>query len=240
MRTLPNECLDSSGHDPERRCVLTGERAPKAKLIRLALGPDGQIAPDVRAKAPGRGAWVGVDRVTLAAAQAKGKLKGVLIHTLHAPALQLPDDLAARTEAALERATLDRFGMEARAGHVVTGSEAIATAARAGDVSALFHASDAGADGAKTLAQAWRVGSDAEGTGLHGLTLPVDRMALSAALGRANAVHVALTDAAAAERVLAILRRWMHFIAQPLPAWADTEIRRGLSPNETDQTKETI
>ena len=143
MRTLPNECLDSSGHDPERRCVLTGERAPKAKLIRLALGPDGQIAPDVRAKAPGRGAWVGVDRVTLAAAQAKGKLKGVLIHTLHAPALQLPDDLAARTEAALERATLDRFGMEARAGHVITGSEAIAKAARVGDVHALFHASDA-------------------------------------------------------------------------------------------------
>ena len=65
-------------------------------------------------------------------------------------------------------------------------------------------------------------------------------MALSAALGRANAVHVALNDVAAAARVLAILRRWMHFIAQPLPGWADTEIRGALSPNETEQTKETI
>ena len=50
--------------------------APRDELIRLALGPDGEVAPDVRARAPGRGAWIGVDRATLEAAQAKGKLQG--------------------------------------------------------------------------------------------------------------------------------------------------------------------
>src|SRR5687767_15929448 len=53
------------GHIPERKCVLSGAHDARDNLIRLALGPDGQVAPDVRARAPGRGAWIGVDRTTL-------------------------------------------------------------------------------------------------------------------------------------------------------------------------------
>ena len=45
---------------PERTCILTRRRGTRDELIRLALGPDGQVAPDARAKAPGRGAWIGV------------------------------------------------------------------------------------------------------------------------------------------------------------------------------------
>ena len=91
-------------NEPERRCIISGDRAPKGGLIRLALGPDGQVAPDVRARAPGRGAWIGVDRPALEAAMAKGKLKGVLIRAFKTGEVIVPDDLAARTEAALERA----------------------------------------------------------------------------------------------------------------------------------------
>ena len=41
----------------ERRCILTGDRAAPDHLVRLARAPDGAVLPDVRAKAPGRGAW---------------------------------------------------------------------------------------------------------------------------------------------------------------------------------------
>ena len=58
MRPLHNETETLA----ERRCILTGEHGPRAGLIRLALGPDGIVAPDVRARAPGRGAWIAVDR----------------------------------------------------------------------------------------------------------------------------------------------------------------------------------
>ena len=68
-----------------------------------------------------------------------------------------------------------------------------------------------GEDGRKKLAQAWRVGEDDEGSGREGLVLPVDRGTLSMALGRENAVHLALTDARAADRVLAHLSRWQFF-----------------------------
>ncbi|MGD9812036.1 MAG: YlxR family protein, partial [Sphingobium sp.] len=46
----------------ERRCILSGERASPDHLVRLALSPEGEVMPDVRAKAPGRGAWIGVSR----------------------------------------------------------------------------------------------------------------------------------------------------------------------------------
>ncbi|MCP6768919.1 YlxR family protein, partial [Klebsiella pneumoniae] len=62
----------------ERKCILSGETAARDALIRLAISPDGLVLPDVLARAPGRGAWIGVSREALEKALAKGKLKGAL------------------------------------------------------------------------------------------------------------------------------------------------------------------
>ena len=72
-------------------------------------------------------------------------------------------DHGARIEAQLQRATLDRLGLESRSGTLISGNEKIEQAARRGQVRLLLHASDAGEDGRKKLAQAWRVGEDDEG-----------------------------------------------------------------------------
>ena len=215
MRKLPNETLSGEhipsrkreGSDPERKCILSGAHTGKDDLVRLALGPDGQVAPDVRAKAPGRGAWIGVDRATLEAAQAKGKLKGALMRAFKANKVNVPADLGARIEEALKKAALDRLGLEARAGNLLTGSEKIEVAARRGEVHMLLHASDAGEDGRRKLDQAWRMG-DGEAAGL---VFPEPRPILSMALGRQNVVHVALIDAAAAARVRHAIGRWRAF-----------------------------
>lgn len=213
MRKLPNETPSNSlDRTPHRKCILTGESLPQDALVRLALGPDGQIAPDVRAKAPGRGAWFSVDRSAFETAQSKGVLKGALSRAFKTGKLEIPDDLAQQVENALERATLDRLGLEARGGMLLTGSEKIETAARQGDLDMLFHASDAGRDGSAKLDQAWRIGSDREGQDVRGQILPVDRQALSVALGRQNVVHIGITDHRAAERISHMLDRWRHFI----------------------------
>ena len=201
-------------HTPERKCILTGAHDAKDNLIRLAIGPEGQVLPDVRAKAPGRGAWIGVDRPTLETAQAKGKLKGALARSFKGKPLVLPDDLGQLIETALERAFLDRLGLESRAGTLVLGSDRIEEAARKGRVQLLMHASDAAADGSRKLDQALRVGSDAEGSDLRGLDLPLPRTILAMALGRENVVHVALTDRAAAHRVGHALARWAGFVGR--------------------------
>ena len=119
-----------SAHTPERKCILSGRHAARDDLIRLALGPDGEVAPDVRARAPGRGAWIGVDRATLDAAQVKGKLKSALGRAFKTGDLSVPADLGGRIEAALRQSTLDRLGLEAKAGNLATGADRIDAAAR--------------------------------------------------------------------------------------------------------------
>jgi predicted RNA-binding protein YlxR (DUF448 family) len=224
MRKPPNETLTPSSGDAEvegaddkatpiRKCVLSGERAPRAGLIRLALGPDGIVAPDVRAKAPGRGAWIGVDRATLEEAIAKGKLKGALSRAFKM-AVEIPADLPQKIEEALAKASLDRLGLEARAGSLLTGSEKIAEAARKGTVTLLLHAADAASDGSRKLDQALRVGLGIENSGYRGLVIPTSRAILSMALGRENVVHIALIAPAAAARVSDSLARWRGFIGR--------------------------
>ena len=224
VRTPPNDTADlgpspprpplGKDHQPERRCILSGECAPKSALVRLALGPDGLVAPDVRARAPGRGAWIGVRRSTLEIAVGKGKLKAALNRAYKTNNVNFSPMLPAQIEAALERNALDRMGLEARAGTLLTGSEKIAKAARGGQVYMLLHACDAAVDGRAKLDQAWRVGCDEQGSGKTGLVLSATRAMLSAAMGRENIVHIAITERGAAARIGEALDRWHNFIGR--------------------------
>ena len=219
MRNPRNEPLTQSDKSPtreregsERRCILTGRTAARDELVRLAISPDGHVLPDALARAPGRGAWIGVSRAELDEALANGKLKGALARAFRGARLTIPPNLPALTEAALRKAFLDRLGLEMRAGSLILGSDRIADEARGGGIAALYHAGDASEDGCRKLDQAWRVGNDAEGSGLSGIRLPLDRAALSVALGRDNVVHLALADAKSAERVSAPLKRLLTFL----------------------------
>ena len=209
---LPGALPARGDHQPERTCVLTRRKGPKDSLIRLALGPDGTAAPDVRARAPGRGAWISIGREALAEAVANGKLKGALQRAFKTGEVAVPADLPKLIERALRQAALDRLGMEARAGNLVNGSDRIDAAARSGKVHLLIHASDSGEDGRRKLDQALRVGGRVDGGSSRGMIFPEGRTILSLALGRENVVHVALIEPAAAARVSQALARWREFI----------------------------
>jgi hypothetical protein len=230
LRARSNDTLEA--HVPERTCILSRRTAPREELIRLALSPDGEVAPDVRARAPGRGAWIGVTRAELDQANAKGKLKGALQRAFKSSDVKIPADLGERTEASLRRAALDRLGMEARAGNLINGFDRIENAARSGKVHLLIHAADAGEDGNRSLDQAWRVG----GGGPQGVIFPEGRTILSMALGRENVVHVALTDPAAASRVCHALARWRAFTG-PDRGLEGGEPAFGTGSAEEDLTK---
>ena len=216
----PSTLLGTNGEegtgDPERvserTCILSRRTGSREELVRLALGPDGQVHPDVRARAPGRGAWIGVSRPELETALGKGKLKGALARAFKTGEVAVAPELPERIEAALRQSALDRLGMEARSGNLVNGGERVEQACRAGKVHLLLHAADASEDGRRKLDQAWRVGGSEELGRRHGLVIPADRTILSMALGRENVVHAALTDPSAAARVLHALSRWRAFI----------------------------
>jgi len=231
LRARSNDRLEA--HVPERTCILSRRTAPKEELIRLALSPDNEVAPDVRARAPGRGAWIGVDRAELDQANAKGKLKAALQRAFKTNDVKIPADLGERTQAALRQYTLDRLGMEARSGNLMNGADRIENAARSGKVALLIHAADASEDGRRRLDQAWRVG----GGDPRGVIFPLPRTILSMALGRENVVHVALTDPAAASRVSHALRRWRAFTG-PDRGLEGGEPALGTGSAEENLTKE--
>jgi predicted RNA-binding protein YlxR (DUF448 family) len=236
MRTPQNEAhalAEKEPHPPERTCVLTRRNGTKDELIRLALGPDGTVAPDPRARAPGRGAWIGVTRAELDAANANGRLKSALQRAFKTNEVRVPAELGESIERALRQTALDRLGMEARASNLINGAERVETAARSGKVHMLLHAADAGEDGRSALDQAWRVG----GGDSEGMIFPEGRTILSLALGRENVVHVALTDPAAASRVRHALARWRAFTGPDRGLEGGEPALRTLSAEE-DLTKE--
>ena len=172
MRTPPNERVspdiaDTPRHRrsvrgeacantqaPERKCILTGAHASRDRLLRLAISQDGLVLPDPHAKAPGRGAWIGVSRDKLEIALAKGQLKGALARAFKGAKLEIPAELPEIVQKALTKAFMDRLGLELRAGHLVLGTSRIEEQARSGRAELLLHASDASEDGRKKLDQA--------------------------------------------------------------------------------------
>ncbi len=206
--------MRSSPDEPERWCILSGEHGTRDGLIRLALGPDNAVAPDLGARAGGRGAWLGVNRATLDAARAKGKLKGALARAFKDGGVTAPDDLGERIAHGLQARAFDRIGLENRGGHLILGSERIGEALDAGAAGLLLISADAGTDTRQGLA------AKARNNGVAVRHLPTGRKALSRALGRANSVFVAVAPGPAAERVSADIGRWRAFL--------------GLSPDGDD------
>ncbi len=190
-------------HEPERRCIISGTHGERDVLIRLALGPDGCVLPDLQARAPGRGAWISADRTLIETAQAKGRMRGALARAFKQDGVTAPDDLSDRIETGLARLVFDRLGLEMRAGHLIYGSARIEDALRAGRVAVLLHANDAAPDGRAKL--------DRLAGKARIIELPVSRAEISLALGRENVVHAALCDRGAAERVLSAVERWCAF-----------------------------
>jgi uncharacterized protein len=207
----PDSPEGSGKRESERRCILTGEPAPRTGLIRLALGPDGQVAADWSERLPGRGAWIKADRALFDSVAAKGRLRGALARAFKANNFTLPDDLADRIAASLAQRLLNRLGLEKRSGTLLLGGDRVREALAKGKVFAVLHAADARPDGSDRIDGMARAVGESLGEDIPHRRVPMARDALSAALGRENVVHMALVDEGAATRVLADLDRLAGF-----------------------------
>lgn len=169
----------------ERRCVATGEVRPEAELLRVALGPDGQVVPDLAARLPGRGGWVSANRECVDKAVRKGLFARAFERKVTAP-----DDLADRFEALLEARALSLLGLSRRAGRLAMGYDAAKLALKGAARPAFrIEALDGAEDGRAKLdriAEAIHPGLPVAGC------FTAD--ALGAALGRERTVHAVLAD----------------------------------------------
>jgi predicted RNA-binding protein YlxR (DUF448 family) len=132
-------------------CALTRAVKPEAELVRFVADPEGQVVVDVRAKLPGRGIWVGLDRKSVAEAVRKN----VFARSLKAPvkaATDLPDQVSAR----LRDAALGRLGLARKSGAAVAGFAKVEAAVGREGLAALLFAADAAEDGRRKMEQALR------------------------------------------------------------------------------------
>ena len=211
-REPPATSKDESDADySQRRCILSGESAPRTGLIRLALGPDGQVAADWSERLPGRGAWISADRSLFDSVAARGRLRGVLARAFKDGSFTLADDLGDRITTGLQQRLLNRLGLEKRSGTLILGGDRVREALAKGKIFAVLHAADARPDGSDRLDGMARAVGESLGETIPHRRVPLSRDALSAALGRDNVVHMGLTNQGAAARVLADLDRLAGF-----------------------------
>ncbi|WP_018632987.1 RNA-binding protein [Neomegalonema perideroedes] len=189
----------------ERRCVVHGESAPKAGLIRFVVGPEGAVVPDLAERLPGRGIWVSAERAALETAVKKN----LFSRAARAPVKASPD-LPAQVEALLVKRLVEALGFARKSGAAVCGFEKTREAARRGNLAALLAASD-GAEGGKAKLRPLAAG------------LPIlsvlSSEELGLAFGREFVIHAALENGGTSDRVIREALRLQGFRAEaPEPA----------------------
>lgn len=178
---------DSQG-GPERRCIVTGESAPKGALLRFVCSPEAVLTPDVLGRLPGRGIYLLADR----AAFDKAVKKGLFARAAGA-AVNVPEGLPDLIEAQLVRRLVDLLSLARKAGDAVCGFEKVKDWLAKGKARVLLQAFD-GSERGKTKLH------PPEGRDAFIGCLSAQELGLS--FGREHAIHAALSAGGITERVV--------------------------------------
>ncbi len=184
---------------------MTRRKGPPAGMIRFVVGPDDAVCPDIRARLPGRGAWVEATKETVRLAVKRRSFPRAFRRDCAAVG-----ELADRVDALLELDCLQALGFANKAGQVVCGNAKVEAALGAGGVRALLHATEASPDGIRKLAAAARRNGDGP------LPSPVQIFSvdqLDLALGRSHVIHAALLAGGASDAFLARAARLERYRA---------------------------
>jgi predicted RNA-binding protein YlxR (DUF448 family) len=143
----------------DRTCIVTRESADPETLIRFVAGPNGQVVPDLKRKLPGRGCWVKAERALVDRAIARKIFARALKADVKADA-----DLGDLVDRLLAADLVGMMNLARKAAQFVSGAAKVDAAVRSGAAIAVFHASDAAADGVRKIDQArkaWKFGPGA-------------------------------------------------------------------------------
>ncbi|MEO0670628.1 MAG: RNA-binding protein [Pseudomonadota bacterium] len=190
---------------PERACAVTRVAATTDDLIRFVRAPDGTVTPDLKAKLPGRGVWIGARHALIDTAVRKRAFsRGFKMDALAA------ESLADEVGALLQRSAVQALAMATKAGAVVTGFDSVARAIETGGLTALVQACDAAEDGRSKLSRRFVAERAANArTALEIAALTIDELSL--ATGRANVVHAGLTESRATSAFVQAAQRYARY-----------------------------
>ncbi len=172
---------------PERKCIATGEVQPKYGLIRFVIGPEGEIAPDLMEKLPGRGIWVAADRAALE----KAATKGLFARAAKQP-VQVPEALTDWVESLLAQRVVNLISLARKGGRAVSGYEKVKSSLDKEEAEVLIQASDGSERGKSKLS------TPHFGSFIGWLTADE----LGQAFGRQTTIHAALSAGGLTQRVV--------------------------------------
>ncbi|MFX0542372.1 RNA-binding protein [Roseovarius sp. S4756] len=172
---------------PERKCIATGEVQPKHGLIRFVIGPEGQLAPDLMEKLPGRGIWVSADR----AAIDKAAKKGLFARAAKQP-VTVPEGLSDWVEKLLAQRVVNLISLARKGGKAVSGYEKVKGSLDKEEAEVLIQASDGSERGKSKLS------TPHFGSFIGWLTADE----LGQAFGRQTTIHAALSAGGLTQRVV--------------------------------------
>lgn len=172
---------------PERKCIATGETAPKFGMIRFVVGPDSQVVPDILGKLPGRGIWVSAERAALT----KAADKKLFAKAAKQP-VEVPEELVAQIEVQLVRRVVDLISLARKSGRAVTGYEKVKDWLSKEEADVLIQAEDGSERGKSKLS------TPHYGTYIGWLTAEE----LGLAFGRQTVIHAALGAGGLTQRVV--------------------------------------
>jgi len=180
-----------------RRSILTRRVQPRAGMVRLVRAPDGRLVPDILERLPGRGLWLEARRDLLGdprTLKALAKAAGGPVPDAKA--------LAAEIERGLMQRCLDLLGLARRGRQAVSGYEKVRDAVRDGRAALVLIARDAGRDAQSAFRHL-----------PEGMLRIVafDRGEMGRALGRDQAVYVAVMGGRLARKLLRELQRLSGF-----------------------------
>ena len=182
----------------DRMCIVTRESGEADELIRFVAGPDGAVVPDLKRALPGRGCWVKAERAAVDKAVAR-KLFARALKT----GVTASPDLGAEVERLLALQLAGMMNMARKAGQFVTGGTKVDQAVRSLAALAVFHATDAAADGVRKIDQARKAMSFVRDDGME---IPSFRLfpesELEALLGQNAFIHAAALAGQAGEGVV--------------------------------------
>ncbi|WP_131194315.1 RNA-binding protein [Lichenihabitans psoromatis] len=201
---------------PERTCIVTRQKGDPSGLIRFVVGPDGCVVPDIRAKLPGRGAWVLADAETVALAVKRKSFTRAFKQEMRfaSPLVEQVDDL-------LQRDALQALAFANKAGQVVAGSMKVETALARNALAGLIHAADGSADGVRKIEAAARRAIGDRRDKMARVQIFVSSQ-LDLALGRSNVIHAGLLTGGVSDAFFTRAARLERF--------------RGASPNGAAET----
>jgi predicted RNA-binding protein YlxR (DUF448 family) len=130
-------------------CLVTRETLPAEEMIRFVAAPDGTVTPDLKRALPGRGCSIKADRSLVEEAARKG-----LFARAFKKDVKAGPDLADLVDRLLVTHMAGMMNMARKSGKFLSGATRVDNAVRSGEALAVFHATDAAADGVRKIAQA--------------------------------------------------------------------------------------